>query len=216
MTVTGDRKRRLILAAGNRRLIRHPHLLPARVVRDEHGRVRIVVRGLPVPTLSQTLASGPLDVRPALRLLYGVTTAAEALSRAGLVARDLTPERILVCPQRGGLLADTGIPLELVPRDTARDELDVAYRSPEELDGLPMNARSSVYSLGALFLATMTAPDGERVALPAPPQAVVRRAMAPGPERRYASAPEFMVTLASAFGLRRSRRERAASVKIGT
>ena len=213
---SGDHKRKLILAAGTRKSIRHPHLLPARVVRDEHGRVRIVVRRPPVPTLSETLASGPLDIRPALHLLYGVATAAEALSRVGLVARDLTPERILVCPKRGGLLADMGIPLELVPRGAPPDEPEVAYRSPEELDGLPIDARSNVYSMGAVFVATTTAPDGGGVALPAPAKAVIRRAMATGPDKRYAASPEFVVTLASAFGLRRNaqrgeRRHRAVA-----
>jgi hypothetical protein len=203
MMVAHDRRRKLILAAGARRSIRHAHLLPARVVRDEHGRVRIVLRRHRVPTLSEALASGALDVRPALRVLYGVASAADALSQAGLVARDLTPDRILVCPERGGLLADTGIPLELVPRSTGPDGPDLAYRSPEELEGLPIDARSNVYSLGAVFLAAVTAPDGERLALPAPVEAVVRRAMAIEPEKRYASATEFVVTLASAFGLRR-------------
>ena len=218
MRVPDDRRKRLVLAAETRTSIRHPHLLPARIVRDDRGRLRILLQRQPVPTLSEVLASGPLDVRTSLRLLFGVATAVDALSKAGLVARELKPDRILVCPRRGGILADPGIPLELLPRDSSPDDPDSPYRSPEEQAGLPIDARSNVYSLAAVFLATMTAPDGERLALPAPAKAVIGRAMAIEPERRYASPPEFIVTLASAFGFRQrasngAKRSSAATPK---
>ena len=203
MKVPGDRRQRLILAAETRTSLRHPHLLPARVARDDRGRVQILLQRQPAPTLSEVLASGPLDLRTSLRLLYGVASAVDALSKAGLVARELTPDRILVSPRRGGILADSGIPLDLLPPDTSPDDPAAAYRSPEELAGLPIDARSNVYSLGAVFLATLTAPDGERLALPAPANAVVGRAMANEPDKRYANPREFIVTMTSASGLRR-------------
>jgi serine/threonine protein kinase len=155
-----------------------------------------------MPTPSETLASGALEKRPALQLLYGVATAADALSEASLVARDLTPERILVCPLRGGLLADMGIPLDLLPRATPPTDSELASRSPEELDGVPILARSNVYSMGAVFLATVTGGSPQNAALPAPAKAVISRAMATAPHRRYASSASFVFTLASAFGLR--------------
>ncbi len=60
--------KRLILAAETRTSISHPHLIPARVVRDDRGRVRILLQRQPVPTLSEVLASGPArcpDLPPA-------------------------------------------------------------------------------------------------------------------------------------------------------
>ena len=210
MTVTNDRRQKLIVAAGARQTLVHPHLVPARVARDDRGRVRIVLQTQQVPTLVEVLASGPLEVRESLRLLYGVATAADALSGAGLVARDLTPERILVSPRVGGVLADAGIPLEVLPRDPSPDDWTSAYRSPEERAGLPIDGRSNVYSLAAVFLSTMTAADGEHVPLPAPAQAVIRRAMAEDRERRYGRCPEFVVTLAASFGLRRNAGRRSS------
>ena len=201
-----DRSQRLILAANTRRSIRHPHLAPVRVERDDHGRVRILLQRDPAPTLSDVLASGPLDLRSSLRLLYGVAAAVDALRGAGLVARDLKPDRILVCPRRRAVLADPGIPLDLVPRRARAEDPDSAYRSPEELAGHPIDARSNVYSLGAILLATLTAPDGERLVLPSAAEAVIDRAMAVQPERRYAKPPEFIVAVALATGLARRRR----------
>jgi serine/threonine protein kinase len=218
MRVPSDRRQKFIGAAKTRTSLEHTHLLPARVARDDRGRVRIFLQRQPLRTLSEVLASGPLDLPTALRLLYGVATAVDALNRAGLVARDLTPDRILVCPRRGGVLADPGIPLEVLPRDTSPDDVASEFRSPEEVAGFPIDARSNVYSLGAVLLATLTAPDGERLALPAPAEAVIRRATAAEPEKRYASAPEFIVTMASAYGLRRrarndAKRSQAAATK---
>jgi Protein tyrosine and serine/threonine kinase len=202
MKAADGRRQKLIVAAAARKSLSHPHLVPARVVRDDAGRMRIRLQSHPAPTLSEVLASGPLEVRESLRLLYNVATAVDALNEAGLVARDLRPDRILVCPQRGGILVDAGIPVEVLPRGPDSHDLDATCRSPEELAGRPIDARSNVYSLGAVFLATVTAPDGERLALPAPVRAVTKRAMATAPRRRYASAPEFVITLASAFGFR--------------
>jgi serine/threonine protein kinase len=202
MKPPNEQRQRFLLAAGTRTSLSHPHLIPARAVRDDRGRVRILLQRQQAPTLSELLASGPVDIRTSLRLLFGVATAVEVLSKAGLVARDLKPDRILVCPRRGGILADPGIPLELLPRESSPDDPDWVYRSPEEQAGLPIDARSNVYSLAAVFEATVTAPDGERLALPAPAKAVIGRAMAIDPARRYASPPEFIVTLASAFGFR--------------
>ena len=215
MTVTSDRRQKLIVAAGARRTLVHPHLVPARVARDDRGRVRIVLQTETVPTLCEVLASGPLEVRESLRLLYGVATAADALVSAGLVARDLTPERILVSPGVGGLLADAGMPLEVLPRAGIPGDRDSAYRSPEERAGLPIDGRSNVYSLAAVFLSTMTAPNGEHVPLPAPAQAVMRRAMSEDRERRYARCSEFIVTLAASFGLRRNAGKRAPLAPAG-
>ena len=136
MRVSDDRSKRLVLAAETRMSIRHPHLVPARIDRDGRGRVRILLQRQAVPTLSEVLTSGPLDIRTSLRLLFGVATAVDALSKAGLVARELKPGRILVCPRRGAILADPGIPLELLPRDSSPEDPDSPFRSPEEQAGL--------------------------------------------------------------------------------
>ena len=163
--------------------------------------MRLLLQRYPVPSLREELASGPLAVRDALRLLYGIATAVDALSSAGLVARDLNPDRILICPQRGGILADPGIPVELLPRNGAGDP-DPTYRSPEQLAGRPIDVRSNVYSLGAILLATLTGPEGARDSLPAPVKAVIGQAMATDPQKRFAGPREFIISAATAFGFR--------------
>jgi serine/threonine protein kinase len=154
-----------------------------------------------VPTLSEVLSKGPVPIPNCLRMLYGIASAVEALTAEGLVARDLDPDRILVCPRRGALLADPGIPLDVLPRGVEPDQAS-AFASPEERAGLPIDARSNVYSLGAVFLAAITAPDGERLPVAGPAEDVIARAMATEPDKRDLSPSEFIVALAISLGFR--------------
>ncbi len=184
--------------------LRHRGLLPARVVRDDAGRLRIQLQRHEAPTLAEVLAGEQLGRRDAIVLVYGVAAAAEALRRAGLVARDLRPSRILVSPTNGAVLADSGIPLELMPRTVRPGDPDAAFRSPEELATGHIDARSNVYSLGVLLRAVLDPSGGSE--LPTPVEAVIERASATDPELRHATPKELMVATADAVGLRiRSR-----------
>lgn len=214
--MTEDRRYRLRAAAQARLSLQHPHLLPVRAQRDRNGRIALRIRDYPAPTLREAISSGPLAVRDALRILHGVAGAIDALSRAGLAARDLNPDHILVCPKRGGILSDLGISPELLPRPARAEDPNAKYRSPEERAGWPIDIRSNVYSLGAVLLATHTTPDGERIPLPGSAEVVLERAMAVRPEMRYSTPREFVGAMASACGLRRAQapgREPAPAAK---
>jgi hypothetical protein len=178
----------------------HPGLLPARVVRDGAGRFRILLQRHDAPTLAELLPAGKISRKDGVRLVYGVASAAEALRRAGLVARDLRPGRILVSSERGVVLADTGIPLELMPRTLRAGDPEAAFRSPEERAGDPIDARSNVYSLGVLLRAVLDRPV--RSGLPKQVEAVIAQATAADPAERYAGPKEFIVAAAGALGVR--------------
>jgi hypothetical protein len=178
----------------------HPGLLPARVVRDGAGRFRILLQRHDAPTLAELLPAGEISRKDGVRLVYGVASAAEALRRAGLVARDLRPGRILVSSERGVVLADTGIPLELMPRTLRTGDPEAAFRSPEERAGDPIDARSNVYSLGVLLRAVLDRPVSS--GLPKQVEAVIAQATAADPAERYAGPKEFIVAAAGALGVR--------------
>ena len=198
--MSDPREEELARALRARVSIRHPGLLPARVVRDGAGRFRILLQPHEGPTLAELLAAGEISRKDGVRLVYGVASAVEALRRAGLVARDLRPGRILVSPERDALLADTGIPLELMPRTLRTGDPEAAYRSPEERDGDPIDARSNVYSLGVLLRAVLDRPVSS--GLPTQVEAVIAQATATDPAQRYTGPKEFVVAAAGALGLR--------------
>jgi serine/threonine protein kinase len=178
----------------------HPGLLSARVVRDDAGRLRIRLQRLDAPTLAELLAAGQLSRKEGVRVVYSVASAVEALRRAELVARDLRPSRILVSAERGAVLADTGMPLELMPRTLPPGDPEAAFRSPEERAGEAIDTRSNVYSLGVLLRAVLDRPVSS--GLPKEVEAVIAQATAADPEQRYAGPKEFIVAAARALGLR--------------
>ncbi len=194
------RGEKLARAVRVRVAIRHPGLLPARVVKDDGGRLRIQLQRLDAPTLAELLSAGQISRKDGVLLLYSVASAVEALRRAGLVARDLRPGRILVSPEHGAILADTGIPLELMPRTRRDGDAEGAFRSPEERDGKPIGARSNVYSLGVLLRAVLDGPVSS--GLPKQVERVIAQATAADPAQRFAGPKEFIVAAVRALGLR--------------
>ena len=196
-----DRRAQLLRAAAKRASLRHPHVLPARVVEGEEGRARLVLQPSKSPTLRAVLKRGPLSTKNGVALIVGLASAVEALAREGLVARELNPDAVLVHRSRGPILADYGMPPALVGQPTARRDANGAYRSPEEREGRELTPRSSVYSLGAILVSALTAaqapeqlrPQQARRTRDVPPtiESVIAQAMAADPSRRYADVTEM-------------------------
>ena len=136
-----------------------PNLVSARRVRNDAGDTALLLGRCPEPCLAELLLAGPLTPQRSVELVSGLALAVEALADAGLAARELTPDTVHLDPERGGVLSDAAIPFELFERPTVQDDEHVAYRSPEQLEGDPVDVRSNIYSLGVLlFTALVGAP----------------------------------------------------------
>ena len=171
-------------------------------------------------------ARGPLPPGRAVHLLRQVCGALREAHAAGLIHRDVKPKNVMAC-ERGGV-ADVAKLLDfgLVQVDVGgSDRLTgggtvmgtPAYMSPEQASGLPTDARSDVYSLGATAYFLLTGrPPFERATLmltltahivePPPPlpadvpadlAAVVARCLAKKPEARFADVGELAGALAA-------------------
>jgi len=180
-----------------------------------------VLARCPAPCLAELLLSGPLTASQSVELLGGVAAATEALFDAGLVARNLTPEHIHLDPHLGGVLSDRATPLELIAGRALDVDEHLAYRSPEQLEGKPVDLRSNVYSLGALLFTALvgappfggawsnvyvghlsaTRPRASAVKRDLSPaiDAVIARALAVEPAERYADPTELTCAAAEAL-----------------
>ncbi len=170
---------------------------------------------------------GPLPPGRAVYVLRQVCAALREAHATGLIHRDIKPNNVMLCA-RGGMfdvakLLDFG----LVQADAVVGSSKLtstgavmgtpAYMSREQAAGLPTDARSDIYSLGATayFLLTGRAPF-ERATLmltltahitdPPPPlpdgvpadlAAVVLRCLAKEPAERFASVQELDAALAA-------------------
>jgi serine/threonine-protein kinase len=198
---------------------------------DEDGTFYYAMEYLPGLSLEDLVRqSGPLPAGRAVHLLRQVCGALQEAHGVGLVHRDVKPGNVLVC-ERGGVpdvakLLDFGL-----VRSDARPAGDAtltevgtiagtpAYMSPEQARGETADARSDLYSVGAVayFLLTgeppfvrssavqtMAAhlgdpvePPGQRRGVPADVEAVVMRCLEKDPARRFQSAAELERALAS-------------------
>lgn len=88
-----------------------------------------------------------------------VARALEYVHLRGLVHRDVTPSNIMVLPDGSVKLMDFGVVKEAGVTDlTAHGELlgTVAYIAPEQINGERIDARTDLYSLGAVLYLLLT------------------------------------------------------------
>lgn len=96
---------------------------------------------------------GPLAPKRVLEILWQVGAALAAAAERGLVHRDIKPENLMV--DRSGTIkvADFGLARLLEANSPRMTQAGVAmgtplYMSPEQIEGLDVDARSDLYSLG--------------------------------------------------------------------
>ncbi len=174
-------------------LLNHPNIVAVHDFGREDGQSWLVMEYVDGPSLAASL---PLPPGRALPLALQICDAVAYAHRQGVVHRDLKPENILLDAEGRAKVGDFGIARILrpdVPRSTVT-AADVVlgtprYMAPEALDGAPPDPRMDVYSLGVLLYRMAQG------SLPAPFDAVIRRAMDVDPARRFKDAGELRAAL---------------------
>jgi serine/threonine-protein kinase PpkA len=178
----------------------------------------IAMEFLPSGTLATRIREG-IASRDALRMASQIAKALDAIHAKGIIHRDLKPANILFRADGRPVIVDFGLAKDL----SATSTLTVAgqliatprYMSPEQCLGLPVDGRSDLYSLGAVFYEMLTgqkifeSADAQTVVnmhvnapVPRLPerlagyQPVLDRLLAKKPEDRYQSALELFAAIA--------------------
>jgi tRNA A-37 threonylcarbamoyl transferase component Bud32 len=204
----------------------HPgivHLLDYGRDGDQAYLVMEYVAGPSLKRYQQERLNAPLKVETAVRMVAAVADALAYAHSQGVVHRDVKPSNILLRDGRldQPVLSDFGIARLLeATLDTASGQTlgTPAYMSPEQGQGLPADARSDVYALGAVLFELLTGhppfeaespyavvlhhvntppprPRDLRPDLPEAVQQVVLKALAKNPDERYPSAAAFASAL---------------------
>jgi len=184
--------------------LNHPHIAVIHEAGECEGNLFLVFEYLPGGNL---ITRAPHTLAQALEYAVQLAEALAAAHRHGIVHRDVKPANALFTEDDTLKLADFGL---------ARQTTDVrltgtgtavgtpAYMAPEQFQGANANTRSDVYSLGVVvheLLAGTLPQPGHALAVPAPLQPVLERALAAEPRHRYADAGEMAADLRTAVAL---------------
>jgi tetratricopeptide (TPR) repeat protein/TolB-like protein/predicted Ser/Thr protein kinase len=215
-------RRRLLREARAAAALDHPNICGVHeIIVTADGRACIVMQYVEGETLAEALRRGPLDSRQALGMAADLASALAAAHQRGIIHRDLKPQNVMLTPSGRVKLLDFGIARIEPSLPGAETESSItgpgtvagtpAYMSPEQIRQQPPDARSDLYSLGAVLYEALTgrraangATMGEICAQilddhPPPPSLLrpgvsaqhdelLRRLMAKHPEDRFSSA----------------------------
>lgn len=154
-----ERFRREAQAAAN---LSHPNIVGVFDWGTQDGTYFIVMEYIDGPSLSQVIRrDGPLHPRRAAEIGNEVAAALGFAHSRGVVHRDVKPGNVLLTATGQSKVTDFGIARALSSPD---DDLTQAgsvmgtatYFSPEQAQGLPVDPRSDLYSLGVVLYEMVT------------------------------------------------------------
>lgn len=226
--------------------ISHPNACRLYDIAEEKDHLVLVMELIEGESLERRLLRGPLPGHEAAQIALGILSALDAFHKAEIVHRDLKPSNIMLSSS-GPKLLDFGLAKHSasdspVQKDATLTEGTLAgmflgtprYASPEQFRGLSVDARSDLFSMGAILFEMLTGQPafagesfgdiahavlhGSPPALTGSPAIsvlgrIVHRALARDPQDRYASA-EQMATEIRASLLLEGVESRARAVAL--
>jgi len=140
-------------------LLRHPQIVPLFEFNFYEGYYYFSMEFLPGGTLAQYIQQGLIPER-ALAITRLIAEALAYAHQRGVIHRDLKPQNILFRQDHTPVLTDFGIAKVMDASSTLTIKQAMMgsprYISPEQAAGKPLDARSDIYSLGAIFYEMLT------------------------------------------------------------
>ena len=227
-----ERKQRFVQEAKAASALNHPNIVTVHDIRADSGVDFIVMEYAEGRTLDQIIPAKGLGIGQSLRYGVQIADALASAHEAGIVHRDLKPSNVIVTDEDRVKVLDFGLaklvdPAERVAEAATRTSpvTDVgmvvgtaAYMSPEQAEGRKVDARSDIFSFGAVLYEMVTgrrpfAGDSSLSVLakilnedPAPPSTIaasvppeveraILRCLRKDPARRYQTMADLKVAL---------------------
>ena len=228
-----DRKQRFVQEAKTASALNHPNIIHVYDIDSLEGVDFIAMEFVSGKSLAQLVDGKCLPVAEALRYAVQIADALAKAHRAGVVHRDLKLANIMVNDEGLVKVLDFGV-AKLMERTSAGDSTPtvsiqtltlqggvvgtVAYMSPEQAEAKPVDARSDIFSFGAVLyemvtgrlpftgdtmmstIAAILREDPKRpghfvAGIPVELERIIARCLRKDPERRFQHAEDLKVAL---------------------
>jgi eukaryotic-like serine/threonine-protein kinase len=174
-TAEADRLARFDSEARVLAALNHPHIGTIYGLEQIDGIPALVLELVEGDTLAERLHQRPIPARDALSIGRQIADALDGAQRKGIIHRDLKPANIKITPEGIVKVLDFGLAKAAldgpVPRPDASQSLTnaagattragvilgtVAYMSPEQARGLPVDPRTDVWAFGCVVYEMLT------------------------------------------------------------
>jgi tetratricopeptide (TPR) repeat protein/predicted Ser/Thr protein kinase len=154
--------------------LQHPHICMVHELGEHEGQPFIVMERLEGRTMRQLIEDGPMTPERVIHFARQIADALDAAHRRGIIHRDIKPANLFVTfgdhlkvldfglakmavedhPGASGGTSSSPTLVGTFPADLTRTGATVgtaAYMSPEQSHGLPLDARTDLFSLGSVL-----------------------------------------------------------------
>lgn len=227
-------KKRLVREAQAAAKLDHPNICAIHEISEEDGHTFIVMQYVEGETLASRIQNKPLDLKEAIDVGVQVADALAEAHSQGITHRDIKPQNIMITAKKQVKVLDFGLAKLVRDRQFSTSEAateslltgpgmlvgTVPYMSPEQLKGEAIDARSDIFSFGAVlyemvsgrqpFVAESAAGTLSAILTQEPPplaryatnvpeelQRIVRKCLEKDREQRYQSTRDLLVDLAT-------------------